>query len=134
MTPPKLLPSDFGFRPVATKPKKPRASSKPKGIDPTVENFLHVLSSKMTQWDIQLSKFEERRGHANIYRLGLLLEAVSKVRDSIPASMMQDSSPAAMAVLKQAIEREFTVTRQRDAVLRQIDNYLQTGKRPTLLK
>ncbi len=46
----------------------------------SVAKYLEVLSHELVRYDVQTSEREAKRGRANIYRLGLLLEALGKVR------------------------------------------------------
>lgn len=49
----------------------------------TVAKYLDVLSHELVRHDVQTSAREARRGRENIYRLGLLMGALQRVRDEV---------------------------------------------------
>jgi hypothetical protein len=49
----------------------------------TVAKYLEVLSHELVRYDIQTSAREAKRGRVNIYRLGLLMGALQKVRGAV---------------------------------------------------
>lgn len=49
----------------------------------TVAKYLEVLSHELVRYDVQTSEREAKRGRSNIYRLGLLMEALGKVRADV---------------------------------------------------
>ncbi len=107
-----------------------------KGIPPTVCNFLHVLSSKLTQYDQKLAASETRRGgRENIYRLGHYLEAAEKVeRDVGLPDCHVTLSPAIASTLKESLNRRFNPGfPPAKNVEKQIDAFLTSGKQPSLL-
>lgn len=94
-----------------------------------VSTFLLVLSSKLTQYDAR-----EQRKHYNIYRLGHLLGAAEKVQKDM-RGLESRSDPEAMARLKASIARRFTLPfRPASAVIRQIDAWVTSGKKPSLTR
>lgn len=100
----------------------------------TVDTFLTVLSSKLMKYDASVSAREAKRGSANIYRLGLLLAALDKVRASLHTQLQSDA-PEVLKALKDAIGDELDAHMPPvKATLKQIDDYLATGKKPSLVK
>jgi len=96
--------------------------------------FLEVLKSKLTQHDKRVSEAEAKKGRSNIYRLGLLLEAAHKVDGDVHSVMDQDT-PEALEVLKKSLDRRFEATFPPvKATLKQIDEFLKSGKKPSLIK
>jgi hypothetical protein len=51
--------------------------------DCTVGKYLEVLSHELVRYDMATSAREAKRGRVNIYRLGLLMEALQKVRADV---------------------------------------------------
>ena len=51
--------------------------------DCTVAKYLEVLSHELVRYDMATSAREAKRGRVNIYRLGLLMEALQKVRADV---------------------------------------------------
>jgi hypothetical protein len=101
----------------------------------TVEVFLAVLDSKLTQYDMSESRKEmKRRIPTNIYRLGHLLGASSKVRDDMKkANVLKEDSPEALEKLKKSLGARFIPGfRPVKTVLKRIDAYIKTGKFPSL--
>lgn len=104
----------------------------------TVDMFLTVLTSKLTQYDQTLD-----RKQPNIYRLGLLLAAAQRVRDRMLPVTLSHGDPVAINALIAALTAEFTVEYDRDGkmhalppiknIFKQIVAYRNTGKRPTLV-
>jgi hypothetical protein len=120
-----------------TKSRKPQssrrsrsASDRPSGVDGTVENFLAVLSSKLTQYDERVSRRERM---PNIYRLGHYMKALGDVRDKV-AGILERSDPEALTALKAVINRHFHDLPPTNNVLKQIDAWLASGKRPSLVR
>lgn len=93
--------------------------------DGNVKTFISVLVGAWTQWD---QKQSAKPGHS-IHALGLTLGAVDKVRQETKA-IADKSDPGSLKKLKASIEKNFTVTRTRDSVLRAIDLFLKNGKPP----
>ncbi len=73
----------------------------------TVEKYVAVLVSKVTQFDQKLSAKEEaRHGRANIYRLGHYLKATQKVERAV-ASVKHRSDLNAILKLLDAVGDAF---------------------------
>jgi len=108
-----------------------QASTLPKA---TIEMFLLALSSKVTQQDEKEMKREQAHGgRGNIYRLGLLLEAVGKVEDDVRDYLKRDD-PEAMEALKASINRRFNPGfPPLNNILKQIDNWLTKKRKPSLI-
>ena len=51
--------------------------------DCTVAKYLEVLSHELVRYDMATLAREAKRGRVNIYRLGLLMEALQKVRADV---------------------------------------------------
>ncbi len=49
----------------------------------TVAKYLDVLSHELVRYDVATSAREAKRGRVNIYRLGLLMEALGRVRGAV---------------------------------------------------
>ena len=49
----------------------------------TVAKYLEVLSHELVRYDMATSAREAKRGRVNIYRMGLLMEALQRVRAAI---------------------------------------------------
>lgn len=102
---------------------------------PTVDTFLMVLTSKLTQHDMQqMARETKRGGRGNIYRLGLLFEAQDKVRAEC-ADILNRSDAEAMEQLKKALTRNFTphfppLTN----LVRQIDAWVTHGRHPSIVR
>lgn len=108
----------------------------PKGRLPgTPEAFLAVLTSKVTQYDKATSARERKRGHVNIYRLGLLLQAVDRVRGDLRVEDLTSNSPEALERFRKAVrthmDADFPPAK---ATLKQVDQFLETGKAPSLVR
>jgi hypothetical protein len=120
-----------------------------RGISPTVGNFFAVLSSLLTQYDVQASAREARGrgGHVNIYRLGHLLKAMHKAEDELkdvigkfddPAVMMtEEIAGSLIAILTGCFTvnwktNEFDLPPLRK-FYKQLDAFVSTGKNPTLI-
>lgn len=92
----------------------------------TVSAFLAVAGSKLTQYDQKLS-----RTQPDIYRLGHFLGALKRVRQEM-SSLLEDDSPEALIKLKRAITSQFFENLAPiRATLKQINQYLETGKMPS---
>lgn len=59
--------------------------------DCTVAKYLEVLSHELVRYDVSTSARESKRGRPNIYRLGLLMQALQKVRAEV-GSRTSDSA------------------------------------------
>ncbi len=113
------------------------AGKKKKGIPPTVCNFMAVLSSKLTQHDVKESAREMKRGNANIYRLGHLLEAKQKVEADVARVVPNCDvtvTPEIAATIKRSLNTRFNpgFPPIRN-VEKQLDAFLASGKQPSLL-
>jgi hypothetical protein len=100
----------------------------------TVEMFLQVLTSKLTQYDQKEIKREQAHGgNGNIYRLGLMFEASEKVERDVAQYLKRDDAEA-LGVMKASLQKHFHATYPPIAnVLRQIDNWLTKKKKPSLI-
>ena len=49
----------------------------------TVAKYLDVLSHELVRYDVATSAREAKRGRVNIYRMGLLMEALQRVRADV---------------------------------------------------
>lgn len=98
----------------------------------TVEMFLHVLTSKLTQYDQQLGRREAQKGRVNIYRLGHYLKAKQTIEDGVQDILHKDDGES-LNRLKQAIAKNFDAGLPPvKAVLKQIDKFAADGKLPSL--
>jgi len=96
--------------------------------------FLMVLSSKLTQYDKATYDREAKKGRGNPHRLGLLMQALNRVRAHVHGVESSDS-PEALKDLKGAMTTEFDANLPPvKATIKQIDAYLATGKKPSLVK
>jgi len=102
----------------------------------SVQAFLMVLASKLTQYDQREMKREMKRGgRGNIYRLGHLLGASQKVEDDMKAKgLMRQGTPEALSALKTSMNYYFSPGVSPVVnVEKQIDLFLKTGKEPSLV-
>lgn len=93
-------------------------------VAPTVEAFLFMLTSRLTQYDMRLSMKD-----GNIYRLGLLFAALEKVRKDVQ-DVAKSQEPQALEKLKQSLNTRFKTLKPVDRTIRDIDAFLATGKTP----
>lgn len=107
-----------------------------RGLPGTVEAFLAVLTSKVTQYDKATSAREAKRGgHVNIYRMGLLLQAVDRVRGDIRVQDLTSDSPEALESFRRAVRKHMDADfPPAKATLKQVDQFLETGKAPSLVR
>jgi hypothetical protein len=106
-----------------------------KGIgEGTVEKFLLVLSSKITQYDQREEKRDLKRGgHVNIYRLGHLLGALERTHNRVK-EVAHRSDAYSLDLLKKAMSKEFTPGFSPVMnVEKQIAAWLATKKEPSLV-
>ena len=98
----------------------------------TVECFLLVLTSQLTQYDVRETRREMKRGGGNIYRLGLLFEALERIRSGVSQYLDRDDREA-MQALRAAMLSHFTpgFSPVRN-VEKQIDKWLLQGIAPTI--
>jgi hypothetical protein len=78
--------------------------------NPTIRNYLTLLTSKLTQYDQATGAREAKKGRSNIYRLGHLLKAAQGVEDRVK-DVLDDTSPEAREKFKKALEKAFILTR-----------------------
>ena len=93
-------------------------------VMPTVEAFLFMLTSRLTQYDMRLSMKD-----GNIYRLGLLFAALEKVRKDV-LDVAKSQEPEALERLKQSLNTRFKTLKPVDRTIKDIDAFLATGKPP----
>jgi hypothetical protein len=96
--------------------------------NPTLRDYLTLLSSKLTQYDVATGKRESKRGSPNIYRLGHLLKASQQVQDRVK-TMLDDTSPEARAAFEKALAAEFVFERGEFALapVRNVVKQLRAG-------
>jgi hypothetical protein len=117
---------------MASRTSSKRAAGTP--LAGTVEMFLVLASSKLTQYDKKLQVKQP-----NLYRLGHYLEALNKVRKAM-TPLLNDASPDALEKLKSAFLKFFTSTGKTPdlapikAVFKQIDDFIATGRPPSLVR
>jgi hypothetical protein len=92
----------------------------------TVRAFIEVAASKLTQYDQRLEAKQP-----NMYRLGHYFRALDNVRGDVKG-VMDDASPEALGVLRASFERRFLNLAPINATIKQIDEYLASGKLPSL--
>lgn len=73
--------------------------------DCTVAKYLEVLSHELVRYDMATSAREAKRGHVNIYRLGLLMQALQRVRADVGGHL--SSSEEAKAGFRMAMYTHF---------------------------
>lgn len=99
----------------------------------TVQTFLMVLRSKITQYDKRVSAIEAKKGRVNIYRLSLLLRAAEQVEADMKRLLNKDD-PESLEKMKASLEDHFVPNFPPvKATINQIDGFLQSGKKPTLV-
>jgi hypothetical protein len=105
-----------------------------KGIPPTVNNFIAMMQSMLTQYD---QKVSARERFPNIYRLGHLLEAGHKVEADLGDAGVRDDdvmngeiAAAMYEALARRFEPGFPPIKK---VVKQISEFLATGKNPSLI-
>lgn len=100
---------------------------------PTVETFLMVLTSKLTQYDSAQCARESKRGRPNIYRLGLLFEAQDRVRKDCE-DCLGSNDPDSLERFRQSLRTRFTVPfAPATWVERQLDNWITKGAQPRII-
>ena len=77
--------------------------------DCTVAKYLEVLSHELVRYDVQTSTREAKRGRVNIYRLGLLLAALQRVRGVVGSRTSDSEADKAgfRMAMYQHFERDF---------------------------
>jgi len=124
----------YRTKPVTMQRRASRGQGKTALGQATVEAFLAVASSKLTQYDAKLQAKQP-----NMYRLGHYLEALNKVRADVRSFLKRDD-PEALDALRKALLTRFTSSGGKaslppiNAVLRQISDYLDSGKMPSLTR
>jgi len=75
----------------------------------TVGKYLDVLSHELVRYDMVTSAREAKRGRVNIYRMGLLMEALQKVRADVGSrTSASDADKASFRMAMYAhFERDF---------------------------
>ena len=75
----------------------------------TVAKYLEVLSHELVRHDVQTSAHEAKRGRVNIYRLGLLMEALQRVRGDVGSRTSDSDADKAdfRMAMYQNFERDF---------------------------
>ena len=75
----------------------------------TVAKYLDVLSHELVRYDVATSASEAKRGRVNIYRMGLLMEALGKVRDAVGSRTSDSEADKAgfRMAMYQHFERDF---------------------------
>jgi len=75
----------------------------------TVGKYLDVLSHELVRYDVQTSAREAKHGRANIYRLGLLMEALQRVRSDVGSRTTDSDADKAgfRMAMYQHFERDF---------------------------
>ena len=90
--------------------------------DCAVSKYLLVLQHELVRYDMSTSAREAKRGHVNIYRLGLLMAALGRVRDDV-GSRTSDSE-ADKAAFRMAMYAYF----ERDApFVKKVVKQLEAG-------
>ena len=76
----------------------------------TVGKYLEVLSHELVRYDVQTSAREAKRGRVNIYRLGLLMEALQHVRGDVGSRTSDSDADKAgfRMAMYQRFERDFS--------------------------
>jgi len=76
----------------------------------TVAKYLEVLSHELVRYDVQTSTREAKRGRVNIYRLGLLMEALQRVRGDVGSRTSDSEADKAgfRMAMYQHFERDFS--------------------------
>ena len=77
--------------------------------DCTVAKYLEVLSHELVRHDVATSGREAKRGRVNIYRMGLLLEALGRVRAAVGSRTTDSEADKASfrMAMYQHFERDF---------------------------
>lgn len=122
----------------ATSPAPAAAGPRKKhGVPPSTRNFLHALTSKLTQYDQK-----ESIRWPNMYRLGHLLEAAHKIEQDLGSRINEDPMSRETGLkFIESMETRFTVARngQLDLaparnIVKQIKTYLEKGTKPSLVR
>lgn len=121
-----------------------------KGIPPTVGNFMLMLTSKLTQYDQQQEARAKtsKRGYHNPYALARYLEKVEKVEDELKKVIGRYRDPEVTMTEQIAghivdiLADNFTVNHRSNefdltplrTFVKQLDQFLATGKNPSLVR
>jgi hypothetical protein len=111
------------------------------GISPTVNNFVAVMQSLLTQYDQKLSAKER---NPNIYRLAHLIGAGQRVeaeladagvsgKDTMNPDVAMKFMSALAGVFIVKLDGQFDLPPVRKLV-KQIEEFLETGKNPSLIR
>lgn len=75
----------------------------------TVGKYLDVLSHELIRYDRLTSDREAKRGRVNIYRMGLLLEALGRVREAVGSKTSDSEADKAgfRMAMYQHFEKDF---------------------------
>jgi hypothetical protein len=75
----------------------------------TVGKYLDVLSHELVRYDVATSAREAKRGRVNIYRMGLLMGALGRVRETVGSRTSDsDADKAAFHMaMYQHFEKDF---------------------------
>ena len=75
----------------------------------TVAKYLEVLSHELVRYDVSTSAREAKRSRVNIYRLGLLMEALQRVRSDVGSRTSDSETDKAgfRMAMYQNFERDF---------------------------
>jgi hypothetical protein len=87
----------------------------------TVGKYLDVLSHELVRYDVATSAREAKRGgRVNIYRMGLLMEALGKVRAEVGSRTSDSAEDKANFILAMYghFEKDFSPVKK---VLKQLD-------------
>ncbi len=100
------------------------------GMEPTVDNFLHILRGNLVQSDQAQMKRDQKRGNpGNPYALGLQMEALGKIRSEM-TSIKDSKEPDDLEKLKVSIRRHFNDVSPVRKTVKAIDDYLKSGRAP----
>lgn len=101
--------------------------------DPTVDTFLTVLASKITQADMRAEKASEKRGsHFNHNALALYFGAMQDRVEKPMKGKENSSEPADLKRLKALIDRAFTQFSPANFTMKAIDKWLTSGTWPKI--
>lgn len=102
------------------------------GVPPTVEGFLLILQSALVQADAaQVARDRKRGVPPNIYSLGLLMEALGKVRSEV-RSTLKSSDPEDLKALGDVVRRRFHESSATRKFFKILDTFLTSGRAPKL--
>lgn len=94
-------------------------------LPPTVNSFLHILLSHLTQYDMKMSAKD-----GNVYRLGHLLGAAGKVAKDMEGKL-ESQDEEDLDLLKQSLSKRFTEGfRPVMRTIKAIDDFINDNKLP----